>query len=129
MQQKQNMILAFLQEMFQRFATRSPRFFKIWQVVTAVATLVTGVPEFLAFIGVTLPESLTVLQDRVVGAFSTGLFIMSMMTTQSKPVGVTADGSVIKVTNDKLLPFTARSEDKKASKDPSIPEATIITTP
>lgn len=108
-----NMLLAFLQELLQRFFTKSPKFFRIWQLITAIAAAITGLPELLAYFGVALPETLATFQNKFLAALSTGMFIMSALTTQSKATGVISHGQPVKTTDAKALPFTAAQEVKK----------------
>ncbi len=109
-----NMLIAFLQEMLQRFFTKSPKFFRIWQLITGLAAAVTGIPEALAYFHIDLPSSLAILSSKFIAAVSTGMFIMSALTTQSKATSVTSDGIVLKETDKGKLPFTSQSEIKGA---------------
>ena len=47
---------------------------------------------------------------------SRGGFLMSLLTTQSKPTAITDQGKIIKSTDIKKLPFTAAVEQKSAVK-------------
>lgn len=110
------MLLAFLKELFQRFATKSPKFFKVWQWVFGTLTAVTGIPELLNSFNITLPSALSIFENKAVAFASAGAFFMSLLTTQSKPIGVTEVGDIVKKTNEDKLPFTAQSEIKTAEK-------------
>lgn len=111
--EKQNLLISFLQELLQRFFTKSPKFFRIWQLITAIATAITGLPEALVYFGVTLPPSIAFFENKIIAAISTGMFIMSALTTQSKAVGSTFNSQPTKVTDSVKLPFTAAAEAKK----------------
>jgi MFS superfamily sulfate permease-like transporter len=117
MQQQPNMLIAFLQELLQRFFTKSPKFFRIWQTITAIAAAITGIPEACAYFGITLPDSVTILQNKFIAAVSTGMFIMSALTTQSKTTGDSVNGQPLKITDAKSLPFTSAQEIKKTEEN------------
>lgn len=122
----QNPFIAFLQETFARFAAKSPKFFRVWQIVLGFATVVTGLPAALEEWGVTLPPELTYLQSKFIGTITLGAFIMTQLSTPSKTIGVTPTGEVIKRTSD-ALPFTKQAEAKKIEKM-EVPEVKVLTT-
>lgn len=110
----QNPLIAWLKETLQRFATKSPKFFRIWQIVAGIATALTGLPALLAYYNIPLPEFLTVLQNKYAGFFALGLFIMSLLPSQPKIVAVDpVTGAPLSKTNEKALPYTARHEEKR----------------
>ena len=86
-------------------------------MITAIAAAITGIPEALAYFGVTLPASLAMFENKFLAAVSTGMFIMSALTTQSQATGRTIDGQPVKVTNAEALPFTAAQEVKKTEEN------------
>ena len=111
---QQNMLIAFLQEFLQRFFTKSPKFFRIWQLITAIGAAITGIPEAAQQLGINIPSLISHPLGKFIAAISTGMFIMSALTTQSKIVGVdNSTGNVLKSTNSTDLPFTAAVENKK----------------
>lgn len=112
----QPMLLLWLQENIQRLFSSSPVFFKVWQIISTVVLLVTGVPELLAYFNVLLPEPFNTFESKTVAiAAAVGLF-MSSLTAQSKPVDTTHTGDVIKKVNKKQLPFTNESDKKTLKK-------------
>lgn len=115
--QQQNPFLAWLQESLQRLFKKSPKFFRIWQMVLGFTVVVTGLPALLTGWGIELPEALTILQNKVIAYISTGAFIMTQLSTQSTVVGVTPQGDILKKTDQKALPFTAQQEEKTAITD------------
>lgn len=122
--QPSNNILAFLQEMVQRLFLKSPKFFRVWQLISGALVLITGIPQLLAAFSVKLPEEINNNLTTAIGWASRGIFIMSLMTTQSKPAAIDSEtGEVLKKTNSERLPFTANSEIKEAEKKSSIPIA------
>lgn len=125
---QQNPFVAYIVELINRFATKSPRFFRILQMITGFVTAVTGIPALFAQFNIPLPEFLTVLQNKYAGFLALGMFIVSLLSTQSKIVATTETGVAIKKTNEKALPFTAQAEEKKAAKE-GAPVATVIPKP
>lgn len=111
-----NIVILFLKENLQRLFTKSPLFFKIWTLITGVLVLITGLPDFLTWItagGITIPDLWnTYITNAVAWASRAGLF-MSVLTTQSKPITLDT-GQIIKQTDEKALPFTAKAEQKQA---------------
>jgi hypothetical protein len=115
MNTNQNMLIAFLQENIQRLFTKSPLFFKWWQIITILLMAITGVPEALLYFGVVLPPDIAFFANKIIAAAALGALLMSKLTTQSKAVGVSEIGTVLKTT-DKQLPFTLQAEQKAADK-------------
>lgn len=109
-----NQFLNFLIELVSRIRTKKPKFFVVLQWITVVLGAVTGIPDFLAYFNIVLPPALIVLENKWIAVASIGFLIASQLTTQSKPATVTADGDVLKQTNAKQLPFTAKNEVTKA---------------
>lgn len=122
MQQQPNMTIAFLQELLQRLFTKSPLFFRIWQWISGLTAIVTGLPATLAWFGITLPPSMLMLQNKAVTYAALGALLMSKLTTQSKAAGVLPGGDLVKKTDTAALPFTAANEQKKAESNPNIPQ-------
>ena len=111
-----NLFAAFLKEMLQRFFTKSPKFFKIFQLLSGACTAVTGLPEFLQMFKINLPPALTVLENKAVAYAAMGVFFTALMTSQSKPAATKDDGGILKQTDETKLPFTAATEVKMADK-------------
>lgn len=111
-------VLQFLQEFLQRLFTKSPKFFKVWTWISGALVLITGIPAFITMlpVGITIPDIFNQGVTTAVRYAGTGVLLMSLLTTQSKPVGVTETGAVIKSTDGKQLPFTAAAEQKSADK-------------
>lgn len=118
------MVIKFIQEFFQRLFTKSPKFFRVWQLLLSIATIVTGLPELLQYLHITLPPSLAILENQTVSIATSAALLMTLLTTQSKPVGVTTTGEVIKKTNETKLPFTATAEQKSAEKK-NVPDVQV----
>jgi hypothetical protein len=112
-----NILILFLKENIQRLFTKSPLFFKIWSIIATVLVLITGLPELINYISgaVTIPEAWSPAITRAVAWASRAALLMSLMTTQSTPTGQAIDGTILKKTDEKSLPFTAKSEEKLIS--------------
>jgi hypothetical protein len=131
MLQPQTSLKAFLQELFMRFKTKSPKFFQIIQWISASLVMITTLPTLLDEIeafGITFPDIVYSHVTIAVRYASIGIFLISMLTTQSKPAGVTEDGTVLKKTDETKLPFTAGDEIKKAEKAANEGTVTQLTT-
>ncbi len=111
-------VLAFLKEFLQRLFTKSPKFFKVWTYISGALVLITGIPEFISALpfNVHIPDLLNEKLTVAIAWASRAALLMSLLTTKSQPIGVTPDGKVVKATNDKVLPFTAASEQVSAVK-------------
>ena len=118
----QNMILKWLGENIQRLFTKSPLFFKIWQIISLILIAISWVPDLLNLIpGISIPDLWNVQITLVVKYASFVALFMSSLSTQSKAVGVTTkaaggipSGTVIKTTDVKL-PFTVQAEQNTAA--------------
>lgn len=109
-----NPLLSFLQEIFTRLKSKSPKFFVIWQWIFGAVTAITGLPGFLHMFNIQLPEVFGPVITQVV-AYATGLlWFMSKMPVETTTIAVTSDGAVLKKTDEKKLPFTSRVEKKNA---------------
>lgn len=116
---KPNIVLAFIQENLQRLFTKSPTFFKVWTFISGALVLITGLPAFIDMLNINgfhIPDLWNEAVTKSVGYASSGILLMSLLTTQSPPAGTTTTGEVIKSTDQKKLPFTAAKEQKIADK-------------
>jgi len=112
-------VLSWLQENLQRLFVKSPLFFKIWALISGSLILITGVPDFINMLhinGFEIPNLWDAAITKAVGWASRGVFLMSILTSQSKPAAITDQGEVIKSTDTKKLPFTSAIEQKSAVK-------------
>lgn len=115
--QNNNLLLAFLVELMNRLRTKKPKFFSYIQYGTGVMAAITGLPDLLVKWGITLPPALMIFENKFIAACSVGAFIASQLTSTSPVAAVTKDGAVLKQTDADKLPFTAKSEVKKAQND------------
>lgn len=112
-----NPLIAWLQENFLRLTSKSPAFFKIWQIITGIPVLIIALPEALRILNIDLPQVFSQHVQTAVSWAATGMFLMSFLPTQSKVVAVDQHGTAIKQTNSDLLPFTALKEEKAVEKE------------
>lgn len=101
-----NAAIEFFSELINRLFAKSPKFFKIFQIVSGLVALVAGLPALLDSLHVVLPAALSALESKVVGvAGVVALFISLLTVDRSEPstpvVGPTA------------LPLTDKAEAKK----------------
>lgn len=79
-------IIAFLQEIYIRFISPSPKFFQIWQIISAIITFITGIPNLLQLmqqqlgVSLTLPNFMTSYEVKIVAFCSGVAWLMSKMT-------------------------------------------------
>jgi hypothetical protein len=106
-------LVDFIVEFFKRLSTKSPKFFQIITLVSTILALVSGLPYFFDFIGVHLPAKLLSLENIVLAKCAATAAIISALTSQSKPVATTTDGTIFKTTDTSKLPFTTAMENKQ----------------
>lgn len=111
-----NMFVKFIVENFTRWRKKSPLFFKIWQVALGIIYAITGLPSFLKDADIHVWDVWLSLHVVWLSYFSSGALFMSFLTGASDPVSVNPEGEVNKVTDAKLLPFTAAVEQRQAAK-------------
>lgn len=98
-----NVILTFLQELFNRLGKKNPTFFKVLSWIGAAASLVSGLPEFIQWLGVTnLPDWFTVLENKAIGIAGFVMFLMANLTVNKD--------SIPEVQQQVKLPFTAKQD-------------------
>ena len=114
-----NILILFLKENIQRLFTKSPLFFKIWSTVATVLVLITGIPELINYLSgaITIPDAWSPQITQAVAWASRAALFMSLMTTQGTPSAQTLDGTILKKTDEKKLPFTAKSEENLIDTD------------
>jgi len=118
-----NLIL-FLKENLQRLFTKSPMFFKIWSWISLCLVLITGVPDLINSLSgiVVIPDVWNANITQAVAWASRAALFMSLLTTQSKTVAQTDEGTGLKKTDSAALPFTAKVEANVAEKqEESVP--------
>lgn len=75
-------VWAFLKELVQRLGQKMPAFFTVLAWISGIVTFITGLPEILTQLGITLPEAMQVIANKTIAiASSVGLFI-SLLTVK-----------------------------------------------
>jgi hypothetical protein len=107
----QNAALAFLIETIQRLKTKSPKFFKYWNIFNGAIAIIADVPTILSMFDVQLPAApWTHIVTKIIGAAATWGWIMTKLTTERSTV--TNNDEVVEAKAVKL-PFTEKAEAKK----------------
>lgn len=109
-----NSLLLFFQEIMKRLFSKSPKFFKIWQILAASTSAVTGLPGFITMLGIQLPPVLLTLENKTVAIAGLMAWFIARMPIQSPAIVVTTDGALVKKADDSATPFTAQTEKSKA---------------
>lgn len=107
----------FLLEFILRFGAKSPKFFVVFQIIMALLAMLGHLPTTLRnWFDVQMPDHfVTMCKD--IAKYATGAFVMALLPADTKPVARTDDGSILKKTNDKKLPYTAVAEERQAVKE------------
>lgn len=74
----------FIIEILVRLFSKTPWFFRVVQIISSVALLITGLPQLLAQSGVNIPEAWTGTVSQVVSIASFVAILMAQLTTTSK---------------------------------------------
>jgi hypothetical protein len=108
---------AFLKEFVFRFAAKSPVFFRVIQVLSAILSGAGYITSRLeTWFGVPVSDGLIDFSNEV-AKYALTVFATSMLTVDSKPTAIAEDGSILKQTDEKKLPFTAKIEEQKALRE------------
>ena len=111
-----NPILAFLSEIVGRLGSKSPKFFKIIQIIAAIATLVPGIPAFLDYLGITLPDFLIAIENKTIAIAGLVATFISGLAVDTKHLEAHALSKNVSGENEKTvqvqieekLPFTEK---------------------
>lgn len=96
-------ILKFLQEFINRLGAKNPTFFKIFSWIGGLATIVSGIPEFIQWLGVTnLPSWFTIFENKAIGIAGFVVFIMSNLTVNKD--------AIPEIKQAAKLPFTDKKD-------------------
>lgn len=107
----------FFKEMINRLRTKSPSFFKVFMVVAAALTFAGYIPSILQQWFEIEVNGKVIHYFELVAHYATGFLVACGLTVKTNPVGKTEEGSAVKVTDEKLMPFTASREKKAMSKE------------
>jgi len=98
-------VFDFLKEFVTRLGKKNPKFFTILSYILTAAGLITGIPAFLEYTGVVLPEALQVLSSKVVAyAAAVGVFLTNLTVD---------DATEVAAAEPEKLPVTAKAENNK----------------
>lgn len=112
-----NPFISFLQEIFLRLSSKSPLFFRIFQLLSGAVIAVSGLPLTLQWLGITLPPPYDALTNKTVAICSIVALFFSALTTQGKTVAIDQNGTPVKQSNSNKLPFTSQQESKAVEKE------------
>ena len=77
-----NVVTDFLMQTIKRFLSANPSYFKVINIILTVVAVVTGLPGFLAQIGIELPSSLSFFASKTIAiAAIVGRFLTQLTTT------------------------------------------------
>lgn len=113
-------IINFLVEWAKRYGQESPDFFKWLTRIGVVLSLITGVPQLLEWLNVTLPVEWEPVVQKVIFFCGLVMSLISMATVKNGAEVVknpVTDQKTVVVNS--ALPFTAQREEKKAENDPN----------
>lgn len=112
-----NIIADFFRESLHRLFSKSPKFFKVFQLFAALLTFAGYVPSMLQrWFNVEVPgHVITLCED--IAKYAAGFFAAALLPVAQKPVAQTEEGEAIKVTDEKKMPFTAKAETKAMDKE------------
>lgn len=107
--------LSFIIETINRITAKSPKYFRIWQLIMACLALAGYSPSILSLFHIHTSAEF-VGTTKTIGTYFMGFFSASLLTTQSKAIAMTESGEILKKTDENKLPFTAKVEEKAAEK-------------
>lgn len=119
----------FLQEILNRLQMRSPKVFRVLQLIGGSLAFAGYIPSMLQrWFGVEVPgPTITMCED--IGKYAAGFFAAALLPVRTKPVAQTEEGRAITVTDENKLPFTSKVEEKKIEESkppleviPEVPE-------
>jgi len=108
-----NSFLAFLSELVSRLQGKTPKFFVVWQWISAIVAGLTGVPEFLRELNIVLPAPFSFFENKIVAIASVVAFMMAKLPVQNPVVNRDATGAPLTKTDPQKTPFTANDQLKK----------------
>lgn len=123
-----NQFANFFVELIKRFGGPTPKFFKILQILGAVAAFVGFMPDIIDMLNLKLSVNFSnglQIALKVAGIITA---IGAQLTNQNSIAAVTNTGHQLKATNDNILPFTTIVEKKKMAKNDEIPVVTNVST-
>lgn len=109
----QTPLIAFITELLNRFAAKSPKFFVIWQWISGVVAAITGIPAALQEFNINLPAAFHACESKIVAIASIAMLVMAKLPVQNAVVNKDASGAPLTKTDPDTIPFTASDQIKK----------------
>lgn len=124
-----NIALNFFVELWQRLRTKSPTFFRVLQLFSALLTFAGYIPSILQrWFNVEVPgHIITMCED--ISKYSAGFLVAASLPVSSTTVAVTTQGEILKKTDETKLPFTAIKEVKEEIKEGGVLSPDTATQP
>lgn len=113
-------LMNFFSELVTRLQSKSPKFFVVWQYIFAILTMLTFIPQALAFLKIHLLGPQAELVSTTVSAATAALWFMAKMPVKPTIVTMTTDGTILQKTTDKKLPITEAAQKKEAVKEGAV---------
>lgn len=106
----------FFVELWHRLKTKSPTFFRVLQAFAAILTFAGYFPSMLQrWFNVEVPgHTIALCED--VAKYAIGFLAAAALPVNAPQVSVNEEGVILKKTDEKKLPFTAKKEIKQAEK-------------
>lgn len=120
----QNMFLDWVREAWNRLSQKSPKFFKVWQILWGGLLFLSGIPYTLAQFNITLPPPIDFLSSKFVAAMSFGAWLMSQFAIKTTPVAQTTEGSAVTILDKDKLPYTSKTESKEVQEQ--VPQPPVV---
>lgn len=121
--------LNFFVELWQRLRTKSPTFFRVLQLFSALLSVAGYVPSMLQrWFNVEVPgHIITMCED--ISKYAVGFLAAASLPVSSTTVAVTTQGEILKKTDETKLPFTAIKEVKEEIKEGGVLAPDTVTQP
>lgn len=109
--------LNFFVELWQRLRTKSPTFFRVLQLFSALLTFAGYIPSILQrWFNVEVPgHIITMCED--ISKYAAGFLIAASLPVSAQPIAITSEGQMLKKTDETKLPFTAEKEARQELKE------------
>lgn len=108
---QQNQFYAWLSETLTRFVSKSPVYFKVWNVILTLIAIIPQIPAVLASFNIQVPLVLAPAVAKLISAAAIGALFTSKLTVKDPTMTVTGSnlqGDTVSETIVKpSLPFTA----------------------
>lgn len=118
---------SFLIEFLYRLRTKSPKFFYVLSWIMAVLLVIAKIPYALKhWLNIEVASNFVEMGNDIAW-IAGGFFAATVLPVKSPPVAQTKDGQPITVTDEKKMPFTAKSEEKQVEE--SVPPPPVVNVP